>query len=117
MNSVIIPNDIKELLLEDAKDFMDSEEWYGERGIPWQRGWLFYGAPGSGKVRQAQHDLTIFATLQRSLTLDFDDPSTRGRARFADLCRHSIEEGDGRHCSWHIDKRNSTPFHHLNGRH
>jgi hypothetical protein len=43
MDSVIIPLDTKELLLEDAKDFLDSEEWYGQRGIPWQRGWLFYG--------------------------------------------------------------------------
>lgn len=43
MNSVIIPLETKDLLLEDAKDFLDSEEWYGQRGIPWQRGWLFYG--------------------------------------------------------------------------
>ena len=43
MDSVIIPLETKELLLEDAKDFLDSEEWYGQRGIPWQRGWLFYG--------------------------------------------------------------------------
>lgn len=44
MNSVIISEDTKQLLLDDAKDFMDSEEWYGQRGIPWQRGWLLYGA-------------------------------------------------------------------------
>lgn len=50
MDSVVIPEEIKELLIEDAKDFMDSEEWYGQRGIPWQRGWLLYGVPGSGKT-------------------------------------------------------------------
>lgn len=43
MNSVIIAEETKQLLLEDAKDFADSEEWYGQRGIPWQRGWLLYG--------------------------------------------------------------------------
>ena len=51
MDSVVIPEDIKQLLLEDANDFMSSESWYGQRGIPWQRGWLLYGVPGSGKVR------------------------------------------------------------------
>lgn len=45
MQSVIIPEETKKLLLEDAKDFMDSEEWYSQRGIPWQRGWLLYGLP------------------------------------------------------------------------
>jgi len=44
MQSVIIPEETKKLLLEDAKDFMDSEEWYSQRGIPWQRGWLLYGS-------------------------------------------------------------------------
>lgn len=43
MTSVIIAEETKDLLLEDCKDFMDSEEWYGQRGIPWQRGWLLYG--------------------------------------------------------------------------
>ncbi|KAF9517144.1 hypothetical protein BS47DRAFT_1340173 [Hydnum rufescens UP504] len=50
MDSVVIPADVKELLIEDAKDFMMSESWYGQRGIPWQRGWLLYGVPGSGKT-------------------------------------------------------------------
>src|SRR5258708_3607599 len=50
MDSVVIPEEVKELLIEDAKDFMDSEEWYGQRGIPWERGWLLYGVPGSGKT-------------------------------------------------------------------
>ncbi|KAF8329373.1 uncharacterized protein EI90DRAFT_2997066, partial [Cantharellus anzutake] len=50
MDSVVIPEEVKELLVEDAKDFMDSEAWYGQRGIPWQRGWLLYGVPGSGKT-------------------------------------------------------------------
>ncbi|KAG8702515.1 hypothetical protein FRC11_011430, partial [Ceratobasidium sp. 423] len=34
----------------DAKDFMASENWYSERGIPFRRGYLLHGAPGSGKT-------------------------------------------------------------------
>jgi len=55
MNSVIIAEETKELLLEDAKDFMDSEEWYGQRGIPWQRGWLLYGQLISRRIVRNQY--------------------------------------------------------------
>ena len=32
-----------------AKDGLD-EQWYGERGIPYRRGYLLHGVPGSGKT-------------------------------------------------------------------
>jgi SpoVK/Ycf46/Vps4 family AAA+-type ATPase len=39
-----------ERLVNDAKHFMRSEKWYCERGIPYRRGYLLYGIPGSGKT-------------------------------------------------------------------
>ncbi|KAJ3867154.1 P-loop containing nucleoside triphosphate hydrolase protein [Lentinula novae-zelandiae] len=36
-------------LRQDAKEFMETEFWYTERGIPHRRGYLLYGPPGSGK--------------------------------------------------------------------
>ncbi|KZT21011.1 P-loop containing nucleoside triphosphate hydrolase protein [Neolentinus lepideus HHB14362 ss-1] len=33
-----------------VKEFLQSEEWYAERGIPFRRGYLLYGVPGSGKT-------------------------------------------------------------------
>lgn len=50
MHSIIIDEDTKNLLLEDCKDFLDSEEWYGQRDIPWRRGWLFYGTSSGSFV-------------------------------------------------------------------
>ena len=50
LSSVVLDTGIKNDLLEDCKDFMDSEMWYAERGIPWRRGYLLYGCPGSGKT-------------------------------------------------------------------
>jgi len=41
---------MKDLLLEDARDFLASKQWYSDRGIPFRRGYLLYGAPGSGKT-------------------------------------------------------------------
>jgi len=29
---------------------MDNEKWYAERGIPWRRGYLLHGYPGTGKT-------------------------------------------------------------------
>ncbi|PBK71451.1 P-loop containing nucleoside triphosphate hydrolase protein [Armillaria solidipes] len=50
MNSIILEPGVKDLLLEDARDFLDSKNWYAERGIPFRRGYLLYGVPGSGKT-------------------------------------------------------------------
>ncbi len=36
-------------LVTDAREFLGSETWYAERGIPWRRGFLLYGPPGTGK--------------------------------------------------------------------
>ncbi len=48
MQTVILEDKCKNLVL-DAREFFDSEIWYAERGIPWRRGFLLYGAPGTGK--------------------------------------------------------------------
>ena len=36
-------------VLEDCREFLESEAWYVERGIPYRRGYLLHGVPGSGK--------------------------------------------------------------------
>ncbi|KAG6331890.1 hypothetical protein ID866_7196, partial [Astraeus odoratus] len=50
LSSIILDPGVQELLLGDAKDFLESKPWYQERGIPFRRGYLLYGAPGSGKT-------------------------------------------------------------------
>ncbi len=41
--------DEADALLGDAERFYDAEDWYRERGIPWRRGYLLHGTPGTGK--------------------------------------------------------------------
>ncbi|CRL28445.1 unnamed protein product [Penicillium camemberti] len=43
--------EVQDDLLRDVKDFLneDTQKWYADRGIPYQRGYLLYGPPGTGK--------------------------------------------------------------------
>lgn len=48
MKNVFIPE--KELVLADIENYISNKVWYVERGIPYKRGYLFYGAAGNGKT-------------------------------------------------------------------
>ncbi|KAL1748772.1 P-loop containing nucleoside triphosphate hydrolase protein [Schizophyllum fasciatum] len=50
LNSIVLEPGIKNLIVDDARDFLESREWYADRGIPFRRGYLLYGAPGCGKT-------------------------------------------------------------------
>ena len=39
-----------ERLLEDCTRFLKREPWYAARGIPYRRGYLLHGPPGTGKT-------------------------------------------------------------------
>jgi len=49
LHSVILDEGIKERIVDDVKDFLNRQEWYVDRGVPYRRGYLLYGPPGSGK--------------------------------------------------------------------
>ncbi len=49
MKSVILEGDLSDRLLRDVKQFIESEKWYNNIGIPYRRGYLLSGPPGNGK--------------------------------------------------------------------
>lgn len=49
LDSIILPDDQKKDIVDDMREFFDKRSWYTKRGIPWRRGYLFYGPPGNGK--------------------------------------------------------------------
>ena len=55
LSSVVLDKGVKEHILADAKEFMESEKWYAERGIPWRRGYLLHGFPGTGKTSLSKY--------------------------------------------------------------
>ncbi|KAG0341852.1 hypothetical protein BG004_005875 [Podila humilis] len=49
-HSVILAKGLKEELLEDITTFRNSSQWYHDRGVPYRRGYLLHGPPGTGKT-------------------------------------------------------------------
>lgn len=49
LHSVVLGEGIKERITNDVFDFLERQQWYVDRGVPYRRGYLLYGPPGSGK--------------------------------------------------------------------
>lgn len=50
MSTVILEDNLGERVVDDLKRFISSESDYERMGIPWHRGYLFHGVPGTGKT-------------------------------------------------------------------
>ncbi|KAK7932562.1 Mitochondrial chaperone BCS1 [Apiospora marii] len=49
LDSVVLAEGLKESIVGDVKDFLNRRQWYVDRGIPYRRGYLLHGPPGTGK--------------------------------------------------------------------
>lgn len=49
IESVILPKGQRDALTANVKRFIERSDWYSEKAIPYRRGYLLYGLPGSGK--------------------------------------------------------------------
>lgn len=50
IETVILRKGLNKLIMDDLNLFLESEIWYNERDIPYKRGYLFKGPPGTGKT-------------------------------------------------------------------
>ncbi|CAG8663026.1 10617_t:CDS:2 [Ambispora gerdemannii] len=77
LDSVILDKDIKEKIVRDVSDFINNGKWYNKLGIPYRRGYLLYGPPGSGKssfiqalAGELEYNICILNLSERGLTDD-----------------------------------------------
>ncbi len=50
IGSLVLADGILEDMLADLREFYAAQAWYAERGIPYRRGYLLHGPPGTGKT-------------------------------------------------------------------
>lgn len=50
LGTIVLGNNLRDEIVNDFNLFLKSEQWYIDRDIPYTRGYLFYGYPGTGKT-------------------------------------------------------------------
>ena len=48
--TIVTQNSIKEEIIEDIRLFKSSADWHKAHGVPYRRGYLLHGPPGTGKT-------------------------------------------------------------------
>ena len=110
IDTVILDPNRKNDILNDINEYLhpSTAQWYGNRGIPYRRGYLFYGPPGSGKSSFAWAIAGVFGLHIYCLSLaDPNMTEDQLGALFADLpprCVMLLEDID----TAGLDKRDST---------
>ncbi|WWC58384.1 uncharacterized protein I303_100924 [Kwoniella dejecticola CBS 10117] len=77
MGSVVLAEGVSEKIENDLRSFLGRGKWYAERGIPYRRGYLLHGPPGSGKTSFIQalagslhYNICLLNLAERGLTDD-----------------------------------------------
>ncbi|KAL8645506.1 MAG: hypothetical protein Q9226_007270 [Calogaya cf. arnoldii] len=64
---VILNEEMKKTLVDLMTKFFDSEDIYGDLGVPWKRGVIFHGPAGNGKtisIKALMHSLSVSKKLK-----------------------------------------------------
>ncbi|CAM9387081.1 unnamed protein product, partial [Ectocarpus fasciculatus] len=77
LESVVLDEGVTDRLLQDVNKWRGAANWYLDRGIPYRRGYLLHGPPGSGKTSfitalagRLGYNICILNLAERGLTDD-----------------------------------------------
>jgi len=95
LESVILANGLMEEMLDDAKTFLARRDWYLQRGIPYRRGYLLHGPPGTGKSSAV---VAIASALQCAFLERKENEDKRSKITFSGLLNaiDGVAAGEGR---------------------
>lgn len=49
-DTIVLQTDVKKRIVADFRGFLSAEKWYADIALPYKRGYLFHGPPGTGKT-------------------------------------------------------------------
>jgi chaperone BCS1 len=84
LGSLVLAEGVLEDVLADLRAFYRSGAWYAERGIPYRRGYLLHGPPGTGKT-------TMVLALAGELRLSVSVLSLSSRLMSDDALRELVD--------------------------
>ncbi len=98
IETVLVDDDRIEKVVQDMRWFYAARDWYAERGVPWRRGYLFHGPPGTGKsslIRALASELALdIASLDVGRVTLTDDDLRDAMSAAPKGCLIAIEDVD-----------------------